>query len=57
MIAAAALHAGCDTLWSEGMQHGMAIEGRLRIVNPFSRCGLTVDRAKRQHLALRRRSD
>ena len=24
MIAASALHAGCDTLWSEDMQHGMA---------------------------------
>ena len=35
MIASAALHAECDTLWSEDMQHGMAIEGRLRIVNPF----------------------
>jgi predicted nucleic acid-binding protein len=35
MIAAAALHAECDTLWSEDMQHGMALDGRLRIVNPF----------------------
>jgi predicted nucleic acid-binding protein len=35
MIAAAALHAECDTLWSEDMQHGLAIEGRLRIANPF----------------------
>ena len=35
MIAAAALHAGCDTLWSEDMQHGLAIDGRLRITNPF----------------------
>jgi predicted nucleic acid-binding protein len=35
MIAAAALHAGCDTLWSEDMQHGMAFEEGLRIVNPF----------------------
>jgi predicted nucleic acid-binding protein len=35
MIAAAALHANCDTLWSEDMQHGMSIDGRLRIVNPF----------------------
>ncbi|HVO00550.1 MAG TPA: PIN domain-containing protein [Candidatus Cybelea sp.] len=34
MIAASALHAGCDTLWSEDMQHAMAIEG-LRVVNPF----------------------
>jgi predicted nucleic acid-binding protein len=35
MIAAAALPAECDTLWSEDMQHGLAIEGRLRIANPF----------------------
>jgi predicted nucleic acid-binding protein len=35
MIAASALHADCDTLWSEDMQHGMALDDRLRIVNPF----------------------
>jgi predicted nucleic acid-binding protein len=35
MIAASALHAGCDTLWSEDMQHGMALNEGLRIVNPF----------------------
>ena len=35
MIAASALHADCDTLWSEDMQHGMALDGRLRIVDPF----------------------
>jgi predicted nucleic acid-binding protein len=35
MIAASALQAGCDTLWSEDMQHGIVIDGRLRIVNPF----------------------
>ena len=35
MIAASALHAGCDKLWSEDMQHGMVLEKRLRIVNPF----------------------
>jgi predicted nucleic acid-binding protein len=35
MIAASALHARCDTLWSEDMQHGMALTERLRIVNPF----------------------
>ncbi len=35
MIAASALQAGCDTLWSEDMQHGMTIEECLRIVNPF----------------------
>ena len=35
MIAAAALDAGCDTLWSEDMQQGLKIEKRLRILNPF----------------------
>ena len=35
MIAASALQAGCDILWSEDMQHGMALEEGLRIVNPF----------------------
>ena len=35
MIAASALHADCDTLWSEDMQHGMALDERLRIRNPF----------------------
>ncbi len=35
MIVASALHADCDTLWSEDMQDGMMIESRLRIANPF----------------------
>jgi predicted nucleic acid-binding protein len=35
MIAAAALQAGCDTLWSEDLQHGMVLDEGLRIVNPF----------------------
>jgi predicted nucleic acid-binding protein len=35
LIAAAALHAGCDTLLSENMQHGMILEEGLRITNPF----------------------
>jgi predicted nucleic acid-binding protein len=35
MIAASALDADCDTLWSEDMQHGMVLDGRLRIVHPF----------------------
>lgn len=35
MIAAAALHADCDTLWSEDMQHQMVLDEGLRIVNPF----------------------
>lgn len=39
MIAASALHAGCDTLWSEDMQHGMTLGDGLRIVNPFRIAG------------------
>lgn len=35
MIAAAALQAGCTTLWSEDMRHGVLLENRLRILNPF----------------------
>ena len=35
MIVASALHADCDTLWSEDMQHGMTLDGGLRVVNPF----------------------
>lgn len=35
MIVASALHAGCDRLWSEDMQHGLALEEGLRIANPF----------------------
>jgi predicted nucleic acid-binding protein len=35
IIAASALHADCDTLWSEDMQDGIVLDDRLRIVNPF----------------------
>ncbi|MFI0849354.1 PIN domain-containing protein [Mesorhizobium sp. IMUNJ 23232] len=35
MIVAAALLNSCETLWSEDMHHGMVVEGKLRIVNPF----------------------
>lgn len=35
LIIAAAINAGCDVLYSEDMQNGMAIEDRLTIVNPF----------------------
>lgn len=35
MIAASALHAECDTLWSEDMHEGMVIQDQLRIANPF----------------------
>jgi predicted nucleic acid-binding protein len=36
MIAASALQTGCDTLWSEDIQHGMKLES-LRVVNPFQK--------------------
>ncbi|WP_159009179.1 PIN domain-containing protein [Bradyrhizobium sp. S69] len=39
MIAASAILAGCDTLWSEDMQHGMTFKDGLRIVNPFRDVG------------------
>jgi predicted nucleic acid-binding protein len=35
LIVSAALLAGCDTLHSEDMQHGLVIEERLTVVNPF----------------------
>lgn len=41
MIVAAALIAGCSTLYSEDMQDGLLVEGQLRIVNPFA--GLAQD--------------
>ncbi|MCK1392087.1 PIN domain-containing protein [Bradyrhizobium sp. 1] len=34
LIVAAAIEAGCDTLYSEDMQHGRSIDG-LTIINPF----------------------
>ena len=34
-IVASALEAGCTTLYSEDMQNGLVIDGRLTIVNPF----------------------
>jgi predicted nucleic acid-binding protein len=36
IIAAAALIAGCTTLWSEDMHDGLLVENHLRIVNPFA---------------------
>lgn len=35
LILSAALEADCTTLFSEDMQHGQVIDGRLTIVNPF----------------------
>jgi predicted nucleic acid-binding protein len=37
MIAASALHADCETLWSEDMQDEMVVDDRLRIANPFKK--------------------
>lgn len=36
MIVAAALRARCQTLWSEDMQDGLVVDGRLTIRNPFA---------------------
>src|SRR5579862_7779842 len=35
LMVATALDAASTTLWSEDMQHGMLIDGQLRILNPF----------------------
>jgi predicted nucleic acid-binding protein len=35
LIVAAALDARCSTLYSEDMQHGQVVDGRLTIVNPL----------------------
>ena len=35
LVVASALQANCETLWSEDMHHGMVVDGRLRIANPF----------------------
>lgn len=35
LIVAAALQAGCDTLYTEDMQHGQVINGQLTLINPF----------------------
>ena len=35
MLLAAALHARCDTFWSEDLHDGLVIDGRLTVRNPF----------------------
>ena len=35
LIVAAALRANCDMLYSEDMQHGLLIDGRLTVISPF----------------------
>ncbi|HEY0130393.1 MAG TPA: PIN domain-containing protein [Allosphingosinicella sp.] len=36
-VVASALLAGCSTLWSEDMHHGLIVEGTLTIRNPYRR--------------------
>lgn len=35
MIVAAAVMAGCTTLWTEDMHSGLLVENQLQLVNPF----------------------
>jgi predicted nucleic acid-binding protein len=35
LVVAAALEAGCGTLWSEDMHHGLVVDEHLTILNPF----------------------
>ncbi len=35
LIIASALQAGCDTLYTEDLQHYQLVRGKLRVVNPF----------------------
>jgi predicted nucleic acid-binding protein len=35
IVIASALEAGCEILYSEDMQNGLLIEGKLKIINPF----------------------
>ena len=35
LIVATALEAGCDTLYTEDLQHGQVIDNRLTVTNPF----------------------
>ena len=35
LVVAAALAAGCDTLYTEDLQNGQVFEGRLAVKNPF----------------------
>jgi predicted nucleic acid-binding protein len=41
LMIGAAMRADCDVLFSEDMQDGATIDGRLRIVNPFRSADLS----------------
>ena len=36
LIVAAALLSGCDTLYTEDLQHSQVFEGQLKVVNPYA---------------------
>ncbi len=36
LVLAAAIRANCYVVWTEDMQHGAVIDGKLRIANPFA---------------------
>lgn len=36
VIVASALNAGCTTLFTEDLHHGMTFGGKLRVINPFA---------------------
>lgn len=36
LMVAAALEHGCETLYSEDMQHGLTVDSTLTIINPFA---------------------
>ena len=36
LVVASALRAGCGILYSEDMKHGLTVDERLRLVNPFT---------------------
>lgn len=40
LVVATALENECDLLFSEDMQHGLLIDNRLRLVNPFADLGI-----------------
>jgi len=35
IVVASALEAGCHTLYSEDLHHGLLVESRMKIINPF----------------------
>lgn len=37
LLLAAALQSGCETFWSEDLQDGFVVEGKLTVRNPFRR--------------------